>query len=79
MSDTTSQNEALLRLLRRAGPEGVTALEALREVGTLRLASRVFDLRAAGHEVQTEMIRLEGGKRVARYTLREQAQLGLSL
>ena len=48
-----SQNAELLRLLRAAGPDGVTPLDALRAVGTMRLAARVLELRARGHDIET--------------------------
>jgi len=63
-----SQTDAILRLLRDR-PEGITALDALREAGSLRLAARIADLRAAGHDIRSELIKTESGKTVARYTL----------
>lgn len=67
---------AVLDLLRRR-PFGVTALEALTEAGTFRLAARVADLKAAGFVIRTEMVRTTTGKSVARYVLEEQTSLGL--
>ena len=71
MSET--QNDAILRLL-RAQPEGITSLQALRECGSFRLAARISDLRAAGHDITSEMVTVNG-KRVARYRLTEQGML----
>ena len=68
-----TQNDAILRLLTER-PEGITQLDALRPVwdggaGCFRLAARIADLRAAGHDIQSEMVTTDSGKRVARYTL----------
>lgn len=61
-----SQELAILARLKK-GP--LTPLEALREIGTLRLGARIYDLREKGHIIKTEMIPVSQGKRVARYTL----------
>ena len=63
-----TQTDAILRLLTER-PEGITALDALREAGSLRLAARIADLRAAGNDIRSEMVTTESGKRVARYRL----------
>ncbi len=78
----TTQADALIELLRLRGSDGVTPLLALQEIGTLRLAAVVFDLRAAGWNIETEIIETPSGKHVARYTLREAVaagQIGLGL
>ena len=72
-----SQTAALLALLRKNGDHGVTALEALDSIGTLRLAARVADLRGNGHFVTTEMVKLRNGKIVARYRLVEVLEIPL--
>jgi hypothetical protein len=63
--------QAVLRLLRLRGPSGLTPLEALREVGTFRLAARVWELRRDGHVIETERVKLVSGSSIARYTLVE--------
>lgn len=63
-----SQSDAILRLLVRC-PDGITALDALTEVGCFRLAARISDLRATGLDIESEMVTLGNGKRVARYRL----------
>jgi hypothetical protein len=63
-----TQTDTILRLLIER-PEGITALEALREAGSLRLAARISDLRASGNAIESEMVELPNGKRVARYRL----------
>ncbi len=67
-----TQNEAVLALLRERGDGGITALEALHAVGTFRLAARIADLRAEGHDIHTEIVATLSGKHVAVYTIVEQ-------
>lgn len=74
-----TQNERVLALLRERGERGVTPMLALEVVGSMRLAARVSDLRAAGHDIRTDTAVTGTGKHVARYVLHEQAQLGLAL
>jgi hypothetical protein len=66
-----TQNEALLGELRKRGNHGITALEALTEIGTLRLAARVHELRKAGHKIVSYPFRTKSGdkKKVALYIL----------
>lgn len=63
-----TQCQALLRYLRE-NPDGITSLEALRELGIGRLAARVFELREQGYRITDELIRLDNGKHVSRYRL----------
>lgn len=67
---------AVLELL-RAHPEGVTALTALDEVGSFRLGARVFELREMGYAVDSDWVTTRTKKRIARYVLREQMELGI--
>jgi hypothetical protein len=67
------QSAAVLRLLRER--DGITALEALQEAGCLRLAARIADLRADGFDIRSDLIVTTSGKRVSRYSLREQTEL----
>lgn len=60
-----STSKVLTRL--KSGP--LTALEALRELGQMRLAARIGEIKAAGYNVRREMIK-SNGKRFARYSLR---------
>ncbi|MDB4454932.1 helix-turn-helix domain-containing protein [bacterium] len=46
----------------------ITAFEALKLYGCLRLASRMFDLKQSGYKFHKEMIIVGNGKRVAEYT-----------
>ncbi len=78
-----TQNEAVLALLRVRGDVGLTALEAFAAIGTMRLAARISDLRADGHDIRAEIVTVAAGTRVARYTFHEPApvsdQLALAL
>jgi hypothetical protein len=60
-----SQNKHILAMLKR-GP--VTPLDALSEAGCFRLAARIYDLRDAGHQINTELVTQEN-TRFARYSL----------
>lgn len=70
MTDT----EAVLALLRQRGPAGLTPLEALELVGTMRLAARIADLRAMGHDIETQTYTTKSRARVARYVLHEKPE-----
>lgn len=69
---------AVLELLREQGVDGVTPALALSEVGTMRLAARIAELRAEGHDIVNVGHRTVTQKRVARYVLREPMTLGLA-
>lgn len=62
-----SQTDGVLAML-KDHPDGVTALDALREVGTMRLAARIADLRAQGYVITTDTVQ-RGRARVALYRL----------
>lgn len=81
MSDRKpTQAERLLQMLRERGEMGVTPLAALEHLQCFRLASRVHDLKEAGHVIETRKVATSGGAVVACYVLIEKpAQLGLSL
>jgi hypothetical protein len=66
------QTRATLELLREF-PEGVTALDALDRIGSFRLGARVWELRADGYAIDSELTRTASGKRIARYRLRDAA------
>ena len=64
--------------LLRARPSGLTAFDALAEVGCFRLAARIGELRADGYDIATETITTGSGKHVARYVIHERpVQLAL--
>lgn len=49
-----TQNDALLAYLQRHGR--ISPLEALRELGIYRLAARIIELRARGHDIRTRLV-----------------------
>lgn len=60
-----TQTQELLALLRER-PEGVTPLEALHDIGSLRLAARILDLKREGHPIVSEWqpVTARNGRRV---------------
>ena len=62
-----SQNKMLLMYLKEY--KSINALEALKELGSLRLAARIKDLRDQGHNITTENVRTDNGKMIASYKL----------
>lgn len=71
MSEFTTQTEELHEYLK--SHEGITQLDALRNLGIMRLASRISDLRKRGVGIKKEMItvKAKNGRKasVARYSL----------
>lgn len=63
-----TQNQWILEALKR-GP--VTQLDAFNGCGCFRLASRINDLRRAGHHIETEHRTLPNSKVIAAYHLKE--------
>lgn len=63
-----SQNARILEMLKRGS---VTAMDALRECQSFRIAARINDPRQAGYEIETKTIELANGKHVAQYHLKE--------
>ena len=63
-----TQTDRLLEYVQEH-PEGITPLEALKVIGTFRLAARVYDLRKRGHRIVEQDEVVSGGARVARYRL----------
>lgn len=45
----------------------ITALEALKQYGIFRLASRIHDLKKAGLTIQSRDIQTENGKKISQY------------
>jgi hypothetical protein len=68
MESTDSQN-ALIKAWLLNG-YSLTQLEAITQFGCLRLAARIANLRDKGFNVETDMVTLENGKRVARYFIK---------
>mgnify|MGYP006308174757 CR=1 FL=1 len=62
-----SQEKIILRYLQDG--KKLTPIKCLQICGSMRAAARIYDLKAKGHEIQTEMIFTARGKRVAQYSL----------
>lgn len=62
-----AQSAAILKDL-QAGRR-LTPLDALKRYGCLRLGARIWDLRHAGHNITTTMVKVGDGKMVAEYRL----------
>ena len=67
-----SQCESILEHLNTYG--SITPMEALNLYGCFRLGARVWELKARGHAIDSELIRLDNGKQVSRY-FRQQPQM----
>lgn len=71
----TSQNMRILAHLRVAP---ITAFEALKYAGCMRLGARIYELRERGHKIDSVLVEVgnERGeiKRVAKYFLRREAK-----
>lgn len=69
-----SQNERILKYIHDFG--SITQLEALNDLGVMRLASRISDLRSRGHAIisTAETVRNRYGEkcRIKRYKLQEE-------
>lgn len=59
-----SQAERILKHLKSG--RKLTPLQALQKFGTLRLSGRVLELRQAGYDIKTTIVR-RGASRVAQY------------
>ena len=64
-----TQKQQVLQLLRERGATGLTALESLELIGTMRLAAYVKFLKDDGFTISTEIIEVPSGKHVALYRL----------
>lgn len=66
-----TQTEKVLRHMKRFG--SITPLEAMEEYGIMRLGARIWDLKQAGHLIQTEDVkgwnRFGEPTRYAKYSL----------
>lgn len=49
-----TQNVRILEYIEETG--GITQLEAIRELGVMRLASRISDLRREGYNIKSEFV-----------------------
>lgn len=72
-----SQSERVLAYLQ--SHDGLDPATAYREIGTMRLAARVSDLRALGHPIVTDYYVTRKGTRVALYRLEDTQRESLGL
>lgn len=67
------QTERILQYMKRNG--AITPLDALREIGCMRLASRISDLRHEGYQIRSDLVCVKNtaGEKVhfAQYRLEE--------
>lgn len=68
-----TQCERIIQYMNEFG--GITQIEALKELGCLRLASRINDIKRKGYNVRRDMITLKNRNgepvRIARYSFAE--------
>lgn len=64
--DKITQKKIILAALKDG--HDITAFEALKMCGSLRLSGRIFELRESGYNIITRMV-IRSGKRVAQYHL----------
>ena len=66
-----TQNDGILEYIKRFG--SITQLEALQDLGVMRLASRISDLRSLGYPIisETEVVKNRYGEKchIKRYSL----------
>lgn len=70
-----NQTLATLALLRARGEAGLTPAEARDEIGTDRLAARIYELREEGFQIERKSWMTPSHKIVARYVLRDEMTL----
>ncbi len=63
-----TQTEQVKRALERG--QAITPIDALSRFGCFRLGARIWDLKRAGLDIETEFVTTRHGARVARYRLR---------
>jgi len=64
-----SQEDMTLEALKKGD---LTAIDALKKFGCFRLAARIYRLKQAGHNIEKRMQRLNNGKNIAVYTLKQE-------
>jgi hypothetical protein len=64
-----TQNQKILEHLDEG--KKLTALQALKLFGCMRLSGRIYDLRSQGYDIGVESYRTKNNKTVARYYLKE--------
>lgn len=67
MSKTDNQAAQILAHLKEG--KAITPIDALTRFGCFRLGARIFELRQAGHAIETERVETPNGSNVAKYRL----------
>jgi hypothetical protein len=62
-----NQTDQVLSILKERG--SISPQSALRDCGTMRLASRVLELRQAGYPILTEMVETQSRGRTVRHAV----------
>lgn len=79
MSNPPTQADRVLAYLESG--QRLTQFEALTELGIMRLASRITDLRQAGHDIERKMVEVTNrwgeSCHVAAYTLKNKTGTGV--
>ncbi|HII3734608.1 TPA: helix-turn-helix domain-containing protein [Pasteurella multocida] len=65
--ESKAQSAQILKALKNG--EKLTHLDAERRFNCLRLGARIYDLKRKGYPIETEMITVPSGKRVAQYSM----------
>jgi len=60
-----SQNKRILAYMQEG--HRITPIEALKLFGSFRLGARIADLKEGGHDIKSEFVKTESGKRVKSY------------
>ena len=69
-----TQNEMIMRHLKKHKAKGITTLEAFNLYGVTRLSARIFELRENGNPISAKLVYVDtrnGRRQVCRYTLAE--------
>ena len=72
MNDNANESQTQCKMIANWLKQGytLTSLEALQRFGCMRLASRIWDLREKGLEIETCKIKTNNGKWVTEYSLK---------
>lgn len=78
MNSNPTQAQRVLGYMEEHG--GITQFEALKELGVMRLASRISELKKHGHSIASQTVKVENrygeACRVKRYSIREDVANG---
>lgn len=69
IANTTGSSQSAQILQHLLGGKTITELEGLKLYGCMSVAQRIYDLRRRGHNIQSTVLELPNGKRIAEYRL----------